>query len=147
MRQAPLCCCQFKLARRGRGLTLVCRCMPWGQRVCLQDGVVLRCAMVCEKATLRSGCFVGPGAIISYECVVDAKHEVPPHTRISLCKQQHAAVRPMGGEGRGSPCMHAGGQAWRTGHCILPWRLMQRGRLRASRLQHSAQVPCTCVAS
>ncbi len=53
---------------------------------------MLRCALVCEGAVLRAGCVVGPGSIVSYGCVVDTRHVVPPHTRISLCQQVLGAV-------------------------------------------------------
>ena len=47
-------------------------------------------ALVCEGATVRAGAVVGPGAIISYGVVVGPRHTVPPHARLSLCRQLRA---------------------------------------------------------
>lgn len=58
-----------------------------------QDNAVLRYALVCERAVVRSGAILEPGVLVSYGVVIGPNHRVPPHMRLSLCRQMASMVR------------------------------------------------------
>lgn len=53
------------------------------------DGAHLTSAMVCEGAVIMHDAVVQPGSVISFQAVIGAGHQVPAHTRISLCQSQN----------------------------------------------------------
>ncbi|KAF5828895.1 hypothetical protein DUNSADRAFT_16852 [Dunaliella salina] len=58
----------------------------------IQDGAVLRYALVCDSAVVGPSAVVSAGAVISHKAVIAAGHHVPPHTRVSLCSQVQQEV-------------------------------------------------------
>jgi UDP-3-O-[3-hydroxymyristoyl] glucosamine N-acyltransferase len=67
-------------------------------RYWVQDGAVLRYAMVCEEAVVGAGAAVEAGAIVSYRAVIGPRATLPRYARISLCRQIAHEVREGAGE-------------------------------------------------
>lgn len=60
-----------------------------GDYVTVQDAAQLTSAMVCEGAVIMRNAKLQPGSIVSFKAVIGEGHEVPAHTRISLCQRSH----------------------------------------------------------
>jgi hypothetical protein len=61
--------------------------------VVVGDGVTASHALLCQGVAVGTGAVLQPGVVLSYGVVVAARHTVPSHTTITLCKQLQGQVR------------------------------------------------------
>lgn len=88
----------FSLVRKsvvGRGVVIGMRCLVDGCHLLdgatVGDHVQARGALVCAGAVLQPGSSVGPGAVVSFDCVLGKGFALPPGARLSLCPQPQAS--------------------------------------------------------